>query len=178
MLTKKRNPIKFYRTAALLSALILLFAGLLSGCGKTKAVDCPFTDLDWETTTEELFEAKGDCEDSYKSTYGGVTYTYPSTYMDYQGTIKYMYDENNVLMSVAFAYDSADADELKTFYDKLVSDIEKEHGKSSYDTDKATNYGKVWELKEGHIIVSVMLTNSNKALQAAYVNPLNQKKNN
>ncbi len=165
----------FHKTAALLLALILLSA-VFSGCSNPEAIDCPFTDLSWETTTEELFHAEGTCDEPYNSTYGGLVYTYPSTYMDYQGTIKYMYDENNVLMSVAFAYDSEDADELKTFYDKLLSDIEKEHGKSSYNTNGVTNYGNVWELKEGHIILSVMLTNSNKALQIAYVNPLAQEK--
>lgn len=176
MKMKKRYAAGFRRGAALLSALALLSAGLLSGCGKPKAVDCPFTELGWETTAEELFEAEGVCDEPYKSTYGGIVYTYPSAYMGYDGTIKYMFDENNVLMSVAFAYGSEDAEELKAFYDKLVSDIEKEHGKSSHSTDESTNYGKVWELKEGHIILSVMVTESNKALQIAYVNPLDQEK--
>lgn len=164
------------RIQCLLLCLTVLAAILLGGCGETKAIDCPFTDLGWETTTEELFEAEGTCEEPYSSTYGGEVYAYPASYMDYDGTIKYMYDEDDVLMSVAFAYGSQDADELKEFYDELVSDIEKEHGESSYDTNKSTNYGKVWELKEGHIILSVMLTDSNKALQIAYVNPLNQEK--
>lgn len=159
-------------------ALILILTGLLSACGEKKAIDCPFTDLGWETTIDELFEAEGKCGEPYASTYGGLVYTYPASYMGYNGTIKYMYDENDVLMSVAFAYGSEqdaalEAEELKEFYDKLVEDIEKDHGKSDYDTDKPTNYGKVWELKEGHIILSVMLTESNKALQIAYVNPLN-----
>ena len=158
--------------------LTLLLAGLLSACGEKKAIDCPFTDLGWETTIDELFEAEGECEEPYASTYGGLVYTYPASYMGYDGVIKYMYDENDVLMSVAFAYGSEqdaelEAEELNEFYDKLAADIEKDHGKSSYDTNKPTNYGKVWELKEGHIILSVMLTESNKALQIAYVNPLN-----
>lgn len=177
MKTNKRNRIESHRShkiTALLLGLTLLFSGLLSGCGKAEAIHCPFTDLGWETTTEELFEAEGPCDEPYKSTYGGVVYSYPATYMGYEGTIKYMYDENTILMSVAFAYGSEDAEELKTFYDKLVSDIEEEHGKSTYDTNETTNYGNVWELKEGHIILSVMLTNSNKALQIAYVNPLAQ----
>lgn len=175
--TMKQLHPKLRRTAALLLGLTLLSATLLSGCGKVAAIDCPFTDLDWETTTEELFEAEGPCNEPYKSPYGGMVYSYPASYMGYDGTIKYMYDENAILMNVAFAYGSEDAEELKTFYDKLVSDVEKEHGKSSYDTDGTTNYGKVWELKEGHIILSVMLTNSNKALQIAYVNPLDQEEN-
>ena len=162
-------------------AFALLLTGILSACGEKKTIDCPFSDLSWETTTDELFKAEGECEEPYASTYGGLVYTYPASYMGYDGIIKYMYDENDVLMSIAFAYGSdqdaeLEAGELKEFYDKLVSDIEKDHGKSDYDTDKPTNYGKVWELKEGHIILSVMLTDSNKALQIAYVNPLNNEK--
>lgn len=174
MKTNKQFYPKLRKAFTLLFGAALLLTGLLSGCGKAEAIHCPFTDLSWETTTEELFEKEGICEEPYKSTYGGVVYSYPASYMGYDGTIKYMYDENAILMDVAFAYGSEDAEELKTFYDKLVSDIEKEHGKSTYDTDGTTNYGKVWELKEGHIILSVMLTNSNKALQIAYVNPLAQ----
>jgi hypothetical protein len=155
---------------------ILLTLVLLSGCGEKEAIQCPFTELGWDTTIEELVADQGECEEPYDSTYGGQVYSYPASYMGYDGTIKYMYDEDDVLMSVAFAYGSEDSDELKTFYDALVSSIEEEYGESSYNTDKSTNYGKVWELKEGHIILSVMLTSSNKALQIAYVNPLNQEK--
>ncbi len=167
---------KTKRSTRLLLCLTALAAVLLCGCGGTQAIDCPFTDLDWETTPEELFKAEGECEEPYASTYGGQVYAYPASYMGYDGAIKYMYDGEDALMSVAFAYGSEDADELKEFYDKLVSGIENEYGKSSYDTDKSTNYGKVWELTEGHIILSVMHTDSNKALQIAYVNPLNEKK--
>lgn len=176
MKRKKQDYATFPRTAAILAALTLFFSGILSGCGKVQAIECPLTELGWETTMEELVKAEGVCDEPYKSTYGGVVYTYPSTYMGYDGMIKYMFDEDDILMNVAFTYSSEDAEELKTFYDKLVADIEKEHGKGSYDADGSTNYGTVWELKEGHIIISVMLTNSNKALQIAYVNPLNQEK--
>lgn len=175
MKTQEHNYNRFHPAAALLLTLILLFTGLLSGCSK-KAVKCPFTDLGWETTTEELFKAEGICEEPYNSTYGGLVYSYPSSYMDRDGIIKYMFDENNILMSVAFTYSSEETEKIKEFYEKLASDTEREHGKSSYDTEHSTNYGKVWELKEGHIILSVMLTDSNKALQIAYINPLDQEK--
>lgn len=175
MKVKEQNSTEFFRTAALFLTLTLLFTGLLSGCGK-KTIQCPFTDLGWDATTEELFEKEGPCEEPYNSTYGGLVYTYPSSYMGYDGTIKYMFDENNILMNVAFAYSSEEPGNIKEFYDRLSSGIEEEYGKSSYDTDTPTNYGKVWELNEGHIILSVLLTDSNKALQIAYVNPLDQEK--
>lgn len=167
------NSLKTKRIITLF-CILLLSLSTLAGCGK-KAIDCPFTDLGWDTTPKQLFEAEGECAEPYASTYGGQTYPYSASYMGYEGTIKYMYDGNDELMNVAFAYGSTDADELKEFYDKLVADVEGTYGKSTHDTEEDTNYGKVWELKEGHIILSVMLTDSNKALQIAYVNPENDK---
>lgn len=148
----------------------------LAGCGKKPPVDCPYSDLGWETTEEQLFEAEGDCTSSYDSTYGGTTYTYASTYKDRDGVIKYMYNEEGVLMNIAFAYSASTDEELKEFYDELHEELEDMYGESGYDTDASTNYGDVWELEEGHIILSVMITDSNKALQIAYVNPANQEK--
>jgi len=146
------------------------------GCGNVEPIDCPFTDLGWETTEEELFEAKGDYLTSYKSTYGGTTYTYEGSYMDKKGTIKYMYDEDGILMNVAWAYGSTQEEELKELYDEIHSGIEEEYGESDYSPASSTNYGATWDLKEGNILLSVMITESNKALQIAYVNPLNEEK--
>lgn len=152
----------------------LLLCLLLSGCNKNiTPIDCPFTDLGWETTEEELFAAQGESASSYASTYGGTTYTYQGSYYSKEGTLKYMYDDKGTLMSVAWAYSAPDEASLLALYNEIHSDLEKTHGKSGYNTENATNYGDVWKLKEGHIILSVMLTNTNKALQIAYVNPLN-----
>lgn len=155
---------------------LTLACGLLIGCSKKEPIDCPFTDLGWDTTPEQLINAKGESADPYDSTYGGITYTYETDYVDKTGIIKYMYDEDEELMSVAWAYSSMDADELQTVYNDILEETEEIYGKSDYDTNEATNYGKAWQMDEGHIILSVMLTESNKALQVAYINPRNEEK--
>lgn len=154
----------------------LMICAVLYGCSKAEPLDCPYTDLDWDTTEKELFEAKGDYLSSYNSTYGGTTYTYEGSYMDKNGTIKYMYDEDGVLMNVAWAYGSTDEDELLELYNKLYDNLEESYGESGYHTSEENNYGDTWEMKEGNILLSVMNTPNNKALQIAYVNPLNEEK--
>lgn len=149
-------------------------AFLLCGCQSNVEVTCPFTDHGWNTTEETLFEAEGDYKGSYESTYGGTTYIYPGTYMDKEGTLKYMYDDEGVLMSVAWAFSSNDIDELDALYNKILTETESNYGKSEYTTQEATNYGAMWELKNGHIVLSVMQTENNKALQISYINPLDQ----
>ncbi len=166
---KKRN-FKTVKFITKFTAPILVCA-LLLGCGRKIAVDCPYTDLKWDATTSDLFEAEGKEYDTYDSTYGGTTYTYTKTYLEKDGTIKYMYDEKEELMCVAWAYSSADADELKELYDKILAETEKDYGKSDYTTEESTNYGASWEMKGGHIIISVFNTTDNKALQIAYTNP-------
>lgn len=148
---------------------------LLCGCGDTEAIDCPYTDLGWDTTEEELFKQEGEYLTSYKSTYGGTTYTYEGSYMDKKGTIKYMYDEDGVLMNVAWAYSSNDADELKKLYNKIHENLVDQYGESGYQASATTNYGDTWDMDEGNILLSVMNTTNNKALQIAYVNPEHDK---
>ncbi len=157
----------------LLSSLLLISV-LLCGCGNVTPIDCPFTDLGWETSEEELLVAKGNSLSTYASTYGGTTYTYEGFYMEQPGTLKYMYDGNGILMNVAWAYSTDDEQLLLELYNKIHADLEAAHGKSGYNTSNETNYGDVWELKEGNIILTVMITASNKALQLAYENPLSE----
>lgn len=179
---KRKNPKKTVWT--LLLAACLLFSLPFSGCSekkKAEPIDCPFTDLGWDTAPEALFEAKGDYLEAYPSTYGGQTYTYAGSYLEQAGIIKYMFDENNGLMSVAFTYSADSTEELQAFYEEVLAETKAIYGKSASEADEeaslGTSYGHVWRLEEGNIVLSVMLTNSNKALQIAYVNPENQKKN-
>lgn len=149
----------------------VLVCGLLMGCGNKEPIDCPYTDLGWETTEEALFEAKGDYIEAYNSTYGGQTYTYEGSYMGRDGIVKYMYDEDGVLMNVAWAYSSDDAEELNTLYKELKAELEDEYGKSDQQVNENTNYGDIWRMKNGDIRMSTMITSSLKAIQIAYVNP-------
>ena len=87
------------------------------------------------------------------------------------GTVKYMFDQDEKLASIAWAYGSDDADELYKLYDTIHADVVAAHGESGYNTQKETNYGDVWYLEDGNIIISTMVTDSQKALQFAYLSP-------
>ena len=161
--------ISFYFKKTIIFAL---FSIILCGCSPTKTVlVCPYTDVAWETTPEQLSSAKGDCLSSYASTYGGMTYTYDGIYLNRAGTLKYMYDNQNTLKSIAWAYSSDSGEELLALYEEMHADIVAQYGESGYNTNSIGNYGDVWKMDSGNIILSVMITETNKALQIAYVYP-------
>lgn len=156
----------------LLLAVITLGAYFVIKNGSQKEpIDCPLTDLGWHTTEQELFDAEGDFTSSYDSTYGGLTYTYDKAYLGRDGIIKYMFDGEGVLMSIAWTYSSPDAEELSAVYQEIKNGVQTLYGESEYHTANQTNYGDVWKKDEGHIILSAMTLDSNTALQIAYVNP-------
>lgn len=165
---------KHIHSAATMAVTFCLTGALLSGCGETEAIRCPYTDIGWETTQEELFQKEGEYLSSYKSTYGGTTYTYAGSYMKKNGTLKYMYDEDGKLMNIAWAYGSDDAKELQDLYNKIHDNLVDEYGESGYQASASTNYGDTWDMDEGNILLSVMNTTDNKALQIAYVNPAHE----
>ncbi len=147
---------------------------LISGCGQVnpqKELDCPFSDMDWTSTTADVFAIEGEDYSTYDSIYGGITYSYLKEYQGYDGTIKYMYNDEDKLMCVAWAYGSDNIDEILTLYNEIHATVVEQYGESGYQTDQSTNYGDVWHLEQGNIVISVMATSSNKALQYSYLNP-------
>lgn len=158
----------------ILPLLILsAFALLLGGCQKTETPQniAPFSDATWEYTREDILSYEGDNYTTYDSVYGGTCYTYPKTYENYQGTIKYMLDAEDRLMCIAWAYSSDDEQELYSLYESISQSVYEANGETAYETDKPTNYGNVWRREEGNIILSTMITSDVKALQYAYLHP-------
>ena len=155
--------------------LTLFFAAvLLCGCGSKKSEalpDCPFSELKWESSVKDMENVEGTDHETYDSVYGGTTYTYDREYQGVPGTVKYMFDQDDKLASIAWAYGSDDADELYKLYDTIHADVVAAHGESGYNTQKETNYGDVWYREGGNIILSTMLTDSQKAFQLAFVSP-------
>lgn len=161
---------KYIRFCLTLTTAAALFCGC--GSGQTaKLPDCPFSELTWESTVKDMEQTEGTEHETYDSVYGGTTYTYEKEYLGVCGTVKYMFDENEALASIAWAYGSEDADELYRLYETIHEDVVTAHGESGYNTDKETNYGDVWYLEDGNIIISAMVTDSQKALQFAYLSP-------
>ena len=164
---------RLYRIFSIFPALILT-ASLLYGCGSRQNAalpDCPFSDLTWSSSVEDMEKTEGTDHETYDSVYGGTTYTYAKEYKNVSGTVKYMFNGDGKLASIAWAYGSDSADELRQLYTSIHADVVASHGESGYNTDKETNYGDVWYLDGGNIVLSTMLTDSQKALQFAYLSP-------
>ena len=156
----------------ILAALLLLCT--LTGCGQKEnsSFDCPFIELNWDSTIEDMTAAEGDGYSTYDSLYGGLCYTYPKEYEGCSGTVKYMFDGENRLMSVAWAYSAETAEELDALYKKINTSTIEKYGESGYDAGGVGNYGGVWYREKGDIILTTMSTAENKALQYAYLHPL------
>ena len=151
-----------------------LTASLFAGCGSKGSdsqPDCPFSELKWSSSVKDMEKIEGSDYETYDSVYGGTTYTYPKEFKGSAGTVKYMFDAKKQLAGIAWAYGSEDSDELYGLYEDIHSDLVDTYGDSGYNTDKETNYGDVWYREDGNIIISTMVTDSQKALQFAYVSP-------
>lgn len=154
--------------------LSLLMVLSLTGCGSrasTTLPDCPFSELKWASSVKDMEQIEGTDYETYDSVYGGTTYTYAKEYQGVAGTVKYMFDDRKRLACIAWAYGSENADELYGLYETIHADVVSAHGESGYNTQKETNYGDVWYLDDGNIIISTMITESQKALQFAYLSP-------
>lgn len=157
------------KPAKLSVLLSLAFALLLSGCQKSGAAapPSPFSDASWEYTVEDLLAYEGDSPVTYDSVYGGICYTYPKTWQERPGTIKYMYNQEERLMCIAWTCPAEEEQELYDLYDIIEESVNTRTG----GTDKTSNSGHVWYRDEGNIILSLMITSDLKALQYAYLHP-------
>ncbi len=163
---------KHQLTAAVICLILMTF--LFVACKQSEKqpeFQCPFSSLNWDSTVANMVSLEGESKDTYKSVYGGICYTYPKTFNEKAGTIKYMFDDTNRLMCIAWAYSSEESEELYAIYNSINQSVNDTYGESNYNTDKQTNYGNVWYLEDGSITLSTMITTSNKALQYAYIRP-------
>lgn len=134
-------------------------------------LDCPFTEMNWSSTPEDVISTEGNGYSTYDSVYGGTCYAYPKEYNGKQGTVKYMFDGREQLMCAAWAYGCNDADELLSLYEAITNSVNDIHGESGYAADNPGNYGNVWYLDTGDIVLTTMITEEIKALQYAYLHP-------
>lgn len=159
-------------SAAKLSKLFfpVLFALILCGCQKSESPALPaspFSDAAWEYTAEDVLAYEGSEPSTYDSVYGGICYTYPKTYQERQGTIKYMFDDKERLMCVAWTCAADEEQELFDFYDRIEQSVNSQTG----ETGSSSHAGRVWYKDDGNIILSLMITSDLKALQYAYLHP-------
>lgn len=156
---------------------ILLCLPCICSCNKAEAISeetaAPFAEAFWSSSLNDIITIEGESSYTYDSVYGGTTYSYPKEYNGKNGTVKYMFDDKDALMCIAWAYGSDDETELYNLYDEINQYVNDIYGESNYQADSnTTNYGNVWHLDRGDIILSTMITSDNKALQYAYLNPV------
>ena len=149
--------------AALISVIIL------AGCsGRGAAIGCPFTELGWETTEEEMKKTEAGLIETYDSIYKGTTYTYPRQYLGTDGVIKYMYDDRGKLCNVSWSYTGDSADQVMEVYRAVCDDTEKLFG-SGEDDDGVGNYCRMWLTDSGTVMANAVITNDVTVMQIAYM---------
>lgn len=146
---------------------------LLSGCGTDGSVPpvAPFCDAVWEDTLQDILSYEGNDYETYASVYGGTCYTYPKTYQDRQGTIKYMFDGEERLMCIAWTCSADEEQELYNLYGLIEESVDASLNEENPETDSSSNAGRVWYREDGNIVLSLMITSDLKALQYAYLHP-------
>lgn len=100
-----------------------------------------------------------------------MTYTFSKDFHDMSGTIKYMFDDNDKLMSMAWLYIPESKEDLENVYQTLCDETNQLYGESGFDSDMGTAKGNVWYLEDGNILVGVMSTGSNEAVQYQFFHP-------
>ncbi len=157
------------------TASLLLLTGIflsLCGCSSvSREVTIPFTEITWESSAEDVQALEGELQDSYYSSYKGTTYVYEKEYLGLSGSIKYMFDDEEKLMSMAWLYLPESDEDLEIVYADLVKQTNKLYGKSGFDSDMNTAKGEVWYLENGNILIGVMSTGVNEAIQYQFFHP-------
>ena len=82
-----------------------------------------------------------------------------------------MFDDNEKLMSVAWLYLPESNEDLESVYADLVNQTNQLYGKSGFDSDMNTAKGEVWYLENGNILIGVMSTGINEAIQYQFFHP-------
>ena len=152
-----------------ISLLSLITAVALSGCSQQRSdIGCPFSELSWDASYEEMVSLEGEQYETYDSIYKGTTYTYPKEYLGNPGMIKYMYDDTGKLCNVSWSYTGDDTDEVLTVYRAVCDDTVNTRGLSTSD-DGVGNYCEIWASENGTVMANAVITNDTKVMQIAYM---------
>ena len=149
----------------------LLSASFLLGCG-TKEVICPFTEITWDNTAEDIFALEGEEYEDGDALYYGASYKYEKEYRGLNGSIQYMFDEEDKLACMAWLYASDSQDEIQKLYDTIHEEMVDKYGKGGYESEFQSQItGDVWYLEGGNIILLISTVDEYKALQFSFVSP-------
>ena len=150
---------------------VLISLVFICSCGRSPKTECPFTEITWDNTLEDVLALEGEPLESYASIYSGTTYSFSKDFHAMSGTIKYMFDDRNQLMSMAWLYLPESKEELENVYQSLCDETNQLYGESGFDSDTGTAKGNVWYLQDGNILIGVMSTGTNEADQYQFFHP-------
>ena len=139
---------------------------------KTDVPDVPFSEFSFDSSLEDVMAGEGEDYETYDSIYDGTTYTYDKKYLDRDGTVKYMFNQDEVLVNIAWTASCSDATEAMTLYNDALSAITEEYGEPTKNADGFNNYAQVWKSPAGNIIVSAVTTSDTNMAQIAFLSPL------
>lgn len=154
-------------------SMVMVAGVLLTGCGSKKTAQiAPFSEATWETTESDLATLEtGEEGESYPSMYYGQTHTYDKSYLDYDGTVKYMFDDKGALMGLAWTAVAESEAQYQEIYNKLKDTLKKQYGDST-DRSGTSNAGDAWYTEDGDIILIGSSTDTLKVIQCGYLNPV------
>lgn len=178
------------RLICLLCTLALLVTAL-SGCQKkVTSADCPFTEITWGSSPEDIQKAEGSSFETTDSEYKGTTYIYTKEYEGLKGRVEYAFDDKEKLLSMAWTYESDDAEDIQAVYEKLHKETVDALGDGDFATDKnklntrlqnsqeklnksgmTAPLADVWYLKGGNVIMCAVITSDVKAFQYTFLHP-------
>lgn len=162
---------KQLRKAVCLALILVMSTSCLFGCA-AKEVICPFTDIKWENTVDDIFALEGENYEEGESLYYGDSFVYPKEYKGYNGTIQYMFDEKGKLASMVWLYSSDSSDEVYDLYEEITNELTDEYGEGGLNSAFASQVGgNVWYLDGGNIILMASLVDEYKAVQFSFVSP-------
>ncbi len=155
--------------------VLTLFSTLTAGCGK-KVPECPFTTATWESTREDIASLEDGEGEIYDSIYGGVTVAYPKKYKEWDGTVKYMFNEENRLVSLSWMYEAKDSEDLTAVYELIHGEAEDMLGESGFKFNseqfaELASPGDVWYLETGNVILNTVDASDAKLLQYTFLHP-------
>ncbi len=164
---------KIRKLLATAVSMVMVAGVLLTGCGSKKTAQiAPFSEATWETTESDLATLEtGEEGESYPSMYYGQTHTYAKSYLDYDGTVKYMFDDKGALMGLAWTAVAESEAQYQEIYNKLKDTLKKQYGDST-DRSGTSNAGDAWYTDDGDIILIGSSTDKLKVIQCGYLNPV------
>ncbi len=164
---------KIRKLLATAVSMVMVAGVLLTGCGSKKTAQiAPFSEATWETTESDLATLEtGEEGESYPSMYYGQTHTYAKSYLDYDGTVKYMFDDKGALMGLAWTVVAESEAQYQEIYNKLKDTLKKQYGDST-DRSGTSNAGDAWYTDDGDIILIGSSTDKLKVIQCGYLNPV------